>query len=112
MKTIKTLKQLAKICGKHQINAQEVLNERICSEKEGWITVKIDPDLRVSVCNDLSELYGGHHRTRINVFNTLLYARPQHWGLSRTLLNSDLTWSYCAGQDYVWECAEIRKCLK
>ena len=47
---------------------------------------------------------------------TLMYARPQHWGLNRVLLeqynDSAPRFNYCAGQDYTAETNTIRKALK
>ena len=109
MKTLKSLEQLKKHC-KNQITAQDVLNGNLYG-KDGWESVKIAPELRKEIAESISELYGGRSNTKANIRYNLIHGRPQHWGLTRTFLES-YGWTYCAGQDYTVELQEIRNKLK
>lgn len=99
-----------------QVTAQSLLNGRIYLKEIGWSDIGLTEEFRERVITDMVNLYGGHHKTRVAIRNTLTYSKPQHWGIDRTLLvkygDSPARLSYCAGQDQVWECAAIRKFLK
>jgi len=115
MKTIKNLEQAYRYAG-NQITAQDLINGRMYHKLKGWVNVKLTPEFEAEIAEQLSELYGGIRRTKAQVFRTLLYSRPQHWGLSRTMLvkynKQPARWDYCAGQDYPSEMNIIRTALK
>ncbi len=120
MKTIKTLKQALKL-SKTQLTASNVLNGNIYTVK-GWEKFKISEDLKKSLALQISEVLGGREVTKNKVYNNLRFGGVSHWGLDRILitkrrLSTDkrkfkICVNYCAGQDYVAECNEIRTDLK
>ncbi len=115
MKTINSLQQAYDLCKGHQVTAQELINGRAYINGEGWQDIELDSDFKSQLADLLSELYGGHSKTKNAVYNTLKYGTPQHWGLSRTFIEDYGTGAqikYCAGQDYIWECNAIRTALK
>lgn len=109
MRTIKTIKQAQKI-EQGQLTIQKLLNGRLYTS-EGWQSFKVAPELREEIAQKVSELLGGRKTTKEAVYHTLKNERPQHWGLSRIHIEGERL-SYCAGQDYPAELAEIRKALK
>jgi hypothetical protein len=121
MKTFKNLNQLFDACDPHQVTAQEVLNGRLYLKNKGWSNVKISDELRESVISTIAESCGGRQQTKIRTYSSLRFERPQHWAIARFLLQRyDHTpeakergafFSYCAGQDQVWEMRELRKHL-
>jgi hypothetical protein len=113
MKTFKTLEQLLKATD--YVTAQNVLNGRLYLKDKGYTSVKIDEDLREEICKDISQLFGGRHVTREQMLWTLMYDRPQHWGLDRVILSqykdNPPRWKYITGQDFIEESKLIRKAL-
>ena len=120
MKTIKTLKQALKL-SKTQLKASDILNGNIYTSK-GWESFKVSDDLLDSFALQISDLLGGRAITKNKVYNNLRFGSVSHWGLDRILitkrrLSTDkrkfkICVNYCAGQDYVAECNEIRTDLK
>lgn len=116
MKTLKNLDQVYKLAGKHQVTAQELLNDRLYIDGKGWSEVKLTPEFRVNLVNNILDILGGRTNTRQQMERRLMFEKPQHWGLGRILLsnynNKGARLSYCAGQDMTWELREIRNALK
>lgn len=100
----------------HQINAQELLNERMYLNGMGWTDVELSPELKERIVFEIADLLGGRYSTRQDVIRSLKRNHPQHWGLERILVekygDSAPVLSYCAGQDYTWETNKIRTYLK
>lgn len=58
---------------------------------------------------DISQLLGGHYNTRTKVYNALNWiSELSGWYLERIEWNGS-RWTYIADQDYISECAYIRK---
>jgi len=115
MKTIKSLKQIERLSGSHQVTAQELINGRLYTEKEGWIDIQLTNDFKEEFISAISEMYGGYKETKRRIKNTLRYEKPQHWGLTRTVIynyGKGPRWTYITGQDQSWENREIRNYLK
>ena len=78
--------------------------------------IKLTDELKEQICDQVSELLGGHHSTRVKVYNNLMSNTPQHWGLDRILVEqygkSPAKLKYCAGQHYSEELNTIRTFLK
>lgn len=64
----------------------------------------------------ISELLGGHHKTRDRIFSVIYYSAQQlaPCGIFERVHHCKYSnrWSYCAGQDYTAELATIRDILK
>ena len=116
MRTLKSYKQINRICGGRQINAQSVLNGRIKTVSKGWESVKLSEDFKELLTNDIANSLGGRYKTKQSICRNLKSdLTPQHWGLSRLMLEggkSEFYWSYCAGQDYPYELQQIRNSLR
>lgn len=114
MKTFSNLNDLFNASKGGQITAQNIINERAYINGE-YQDIQINEELKKLVCRQISQLLGGRIKTRTNVYYTLLNGRPQHWGLERIHLenyhDTEASLHYCAGQDYPYEIAEIRKYL-
>jgi len=118
MKTFKNLNEVFAAANPHQVTAQELLNGRTYLEGKGWTNVKISDELRESIISTIAETAGGREQTKVKTYRTLRSSNPQHWAIARFLLssykqvrNGDAYFSYCAGQDQVWEMRELRKHL-
>jgi hypothetical protein len=115
MKTIKSFNQAIRIAGNHQITAQELLNNKIYSHKDGWIDIKLSKEFRNDMCEDITNLLGGYSETKKRVKFTLMYEKPQHWGLTRMVIatyKNKSRWIYIVGQDQSYENKIIREYLK
>jgi len=112
MKTIKSLNQLYKCAGAHQVTAQEVLNERTYING-AWQSIKVAPELQSEIIETIINTAGGWQKTKANMRRTL-DERPQHWALARFLLEKykgPAFFSYCAGQDMTSEMRHLRTYL-
>jgi len=112
MKTINTLKRAYNLT--EQVSVQNLINNRI-NTKKGWENVKVTKEVIEQIAEQLSELIGGHGRTKATTYNNIINKRPQHWGLDRVFLektNSTYILRYCAGQDYPYEIKTIRNYIK
>lgn len=99
---------------RHQLTAQEVINGRTFL-LDGWQNISLSHDVLVELADGVSKSLGGFNRTKELVRNTIIYGRPQHWGLSRIFFREyegKVIILYCAGQDYVWETKQIRNAIK
>lgn len=115
MITFKTLEQVKRRVNQ-QATVQQLLNERMNVSGQGWVKIKLTDELKEQICDQVSELLGGHHSTRVKVYNNLMSNTPQHWGLDRILVEqygkSPAKLKYCAGQHYSEELNTIRTFLK
>ena len=114
MTTFKTLEQVQRFAGAHQVTAQELINGCLYDKTGRWEDIQLSPDLKKQMCSDLSELYGGRKETKRKIFSSLMHETPQHWGLSRTVLETyskKTRWTYITGQSQPDENKEIRKYL-
>lgn len=114
MKTYNTLDEIFKDARTHQVTAQELLNGRTHVNGE-WQAIALSNSLRKQICECLSEMFGGRKGTKQRVYTTLMYSRPQHWGLARAVISDygkGARLEYMAGQDQPWENKEIRNALK
>lgn len=116
MKTFNTYAEILAATKGHQVTAQELINGRTRIEPEGWQSIELTTELKEKLCNDISECLGGWQATKKQVKNSLMFSRPQHWGLSRIFLEqyngNEPFLSYCAGQDYPSEIKTIRNAIK
>ena len=112
MKTFKTLDQILK--NTTQTSAQQILNGRIYLKNKGWADIKVTPELREQVIDEVVDIAGGHTKTREAMWRTLTYQSPQHWALDRIFVEkgNPPTLRYCAGQDYTYEMGQLRAALK
>ena len=113
---IDSLKKACKL-NHGQLNAQDLLNGRIDIKFKGWVSVQLTPEFREELANLIAIVLGGHYATKQRVIRSLTYGNPQHWGLERIFVEYSKTLkchylTYCAGQDYPYECNEIRTYLK
>jgi hypothetical protein len=114
MKTFNTLQELYDATQPHQVTAQHVINRRAWVEGE-WQDIELSPELHQSMCDDISELFGGRQATKDAIYRRLYRERPQHWGLDRTVIfdyGRGAKWRYITGQDQTWEDRQIRNDLK
>jgi|SRR6478609_1518490 len=118
MRTFKNLNEVFEATKPHQVTAQELLNGRTYLEGKGWTNVKISDELRESIISTIAETAGGRAQTKVRTYNTLRFSKPQHWAIARFLLssykqvrNGEAYFSYCAGQDQVWEMRQLRNHL-
>jgi hypothetical protein len=99
----------------HQVTVQELLNGRTRGGKrDNWVNVNVSDELREQVIDDLLDTLGGRETTKGKIRSLLSYHTPQHWGLNRMHIvkrSNGIVVSYCAGQDYPAELAQIRKDL-
>jgi hypothetical protein len=99
-----------------QVKAQDVLNGLIKINGD-WKKIELTDELRETFLHQISGLYGGTEKTQEKIYNRLKYGKPQHWGLSRTVLSkykgdSTAYFEYIAGQWCTVEKQEIRNDLK
>lgn len=115
VRTFNTLEDIFEATKGSQFTAQQFINRR--ANIDGvWQDFEVSNDLRLKVGREIADLYGGREQSRWSIQVSINSCRPQHWGLSRTILekygDSPARFSYCAGQDYRYELSEIRKALK
>jgi len=113
MKTINSYKHLKRITS-NQINAQDLLNGRLNLKKTGLSDIRLKPEFKEIVISDIIYSLGGWAKTKRSMYLSLKHSTPQHWGLGRMIVGhyQERSYiSYCAGQDYISECAEIRRYL-
>lgn len=116
MEIISTLKQVWDLSD-NQVTAQELLNGRLYLKGEGWTSVLLTNDFRNEIAENIAERLGGRQNTKNQVARVLKRNPhvPQHWGLSRFILQQvgeRFYIGYVAGQDQQWESNEIRTYLK
>jgi hypothetical protein len=114
MKKFTTLEELYSATNGHQLSAQELINRRSMIYGE-YQNFEVSDELSEEINGRIIEVLGGQHRTKNTMYNTLRRSTPQHWGLCRIFIeqygDSPIRFSYCAGQDYPAELAQIRKYL-
>jgi hypothetical protein len=120
MKTLKTLKQAIKLSS-YQLTANDILRGSLYTSK-GWEKFNICDNLKDSLASQISDILGGHSKTKELVYLALKFRDVSHWGLDRIQINERknhkdkrkkiISVNYCAGQDYVQECNEIRTYIK
>lgn len=120
MKTLKTLKQALKL-NKAKLTASQILNGNLYTSK-GWEKFKVSNELKELLALQVSEILGGRKNTKELVFLALKYRAVSHWGLERIIIQErrdpkdkrrkKIYINYYAGQDYVYECNEIRTAIK
>jgi len=108
-KTINSLQHLERVAD-GQITAQKLINRRLNINGKGWCDITYKDNLYFEICQKIADVLGGRGDSHKNILNTMLFSRPQMWGLDRIILNKG-KFSYCAGQDYPSELRSIRKFL-
>lgn len=114
-KTFSSYAEILEATKGHQVTAQELTNGRTRFENEGWQSIELAPELREKLCSDIANCLGGRSAKKQQVKRSLMWSRPQHWGLSRIFINhydGNYFLSYCAGQDHPSECRTIRNAIK
>ena len=87
-----------------------IISGRVYLKEKGWTKVKVDDGLKEVLCNEASDIWGGHLKTRIRIYNNLLAGR-YHWALGRTSLeehDGEIKLEYTTGQDSITEYQLIR----
>lgn len=120
MKNLNTLSQALNL-STTQLTVENILNGNLYTSK-GWERFNVTDKLLENVAEQTSEILGGRASTKNRVFRTLRYGSVNHWGLRRIIISKRknpadkrkhiINMSYCAGQDYIWECNQIRTDLK
>ena len=114
MKTFSTLDELFTAADGHQVTAQELINGRTHVFGE-WQDIDLSDELRNEVINQISELFGGREVSKSYIRQNLKNSKPQHWGLSRTVVekygDKPAKMNYITGQDFVYESRVIRNYL-
>lgn len=109
-----TLSELFQAANGPQLNAQELINRRSHINGE-WQDFQVSDELSAEINDRIVEILGGQAKTMNTIRRVLRYSTPQHWGLARIFVEkygeSPIRFSYCAGQDYPAELAQIRKYL-
>jgi hypothetical protein len=114
MLTFATLAELYEATKSGQLTGQQVINGRAYINNQ-WQDFELDSEARKHVFLMISTILGGRLKTREQVFDSLMWGRPQHWGLSRIFFREyekNIICSYCAGQDYTNEIKQIRNSIK
>lgn len=114
MKQVSNWEELLKESKGGQLTAQNIINRRVFSKKDGWHDIHIESDFFKEICWQIADTLGGWQKTKINVSWALRNERPQHWGLERVIIESydgKITMSYFAGQDWNAETNQIRRYL-
>ena len=98
-----------------QTGSNFTLRDIVNGEKRG-LHYNVYPFWRELSDSDIEaivKLVGGQAKSRKRVFSCLKYdlSTFPHWWLERIEFENG-RWSYCAGQDYVYEMASIRKHCK
>lgn len=109
-----TLSELFQAASGHQLNAQELINRRAHINGK-WQDFQVSDELSAEINDRIVEVLGGQAKTMSVIRRALKYSTPKHWGLCRIFVEkygeSPIRFSYCAGQDYQAELAQIRKYL-
>lgn len=112
--TIDSLEKAWKVKG-NQLSAQDLLNENMYLKTTGWSKVKLTDKFKEDLVEKIVEIAGGQHNTKRTTRMVLNHRKPQHWALDRIFIEKygkRVVMSYCAGQDYTYEMAQLRKHLK
>ncbi len=94
-----------------QLTVWQVLNDRYCHKKKGWIKTNLREDAKTEVIDMAVSVLGGRKSWKIR---QALEAGEYHWGLDRMYLvkyGKDISCTYGAGQDYPSEIQTIRTYL-
>jgi len=94
-----------------QVTVQGILNKRIDAKRYGWADMKLSPEFKKEIVEEVLDILGGYKR---DVLKKVLMREPpiQHWGLSRIILSTDrASFVYVGGQDYPQELSFIRRSL-
>lgn len=114
MKVFNTINELFE-ASESQLKIENVVNERLYTSN-GWEDIKISDELKKEIFEEVSNVLGGRDNTKNLVKFALEYRKPQHWGLSRLIIekygDTQPRVVYIAGQDYTSERAEIRNYIK
>ena len=112
--TISSYEKAIKVA-KNQVTAQMLLNNRMYL-KNGWAKIKLTPEFKETLINDLVSKIGGHAHTKEAIYNTFKNSTPQHWAIDRMIISkygkNPARLTYCAGQDMTWEMRQLRNELK
>lgn len=112
MKTINSFEHLYSLVGNHQVTAQELFNGRTYLGIRGYSEIRLKESFREEILVLLSNMYGGHKKTREAIYRNLKRENRQCWGLERTVCckrGGKYGMQYVAGQDYVSETRAIRR---
>jgi hypothetical protein len=114
---ITSLEDIFKLVDEHtQVTAQDLINRRLYLKGEGWGNITLSDDFSRSFAENISQRLGGRSHTKEAVKRAIMWRHPQHWGLSRFILqqykNGAPFIGYVAGQDQQWESNVIRTYLK
>lgn len=112
--TINSFEKAWKVKG-NQLSAQQLLNENMYLKTTGWSKVRLTDEFKEDLVDKIVEIAGGHHDTKRTIRMVLNHRQPQHWALDRIFIEKygkKVVISYCAGQDYTHEMAQLRKYLK
>lgn len=120
-KKLNTLQQVINVSKHNEVSVQQIINGRIHT-KTGWKSFDISREVRKEVALKTIQILGGRATTQKQIYNRLMYSKPQHWGLGRIIFKGIkspidkrkkiIVYSYTAGQDYVVEIRAIRNELK
>lgn len=96
-----------------QFTLENLSTERASIKGEGWATIKIDEDFKNKAFEDIADLLGGRKATKDRIKYVIKNNPISAWFAQRIIYNAKGDyWTYCAGQDYPAELAQIRKTLK
>lgn len=96
----KTLKGLVSKTQQYSFNA--FLSGRMCHNKNGWVKVKLSPELRTEVENKFKSVVGD-----LNLNISCSYGL-----FDRLVINKRLKCQYIAGQEYTGELRYLKKLIK
>lgn len=94
-----------------QFNLSHLTTGRANIISKGWENIKIDETFFNESIDQITQLIGGHQKTKDIIKYTLRNTPVHQWFASRIIFDG-VKWSYIAGQDYPSEIAEIRRLLK
>lgn len=97
----------------NQFTLENLNHERACIEGKGWSDIKVEENFRDESFKRIVDLLGGRKDTKETILFKLRNQPLSHWGLQRFIYDVKYNrWSYCAGQDYTGEIAQIRNYIK
>ena len=100
----------------YQINMQDLLiNGRYHDKIDGWSNCTFTDELKEQLLDLTLTTIGGWKSKREQLKRALSYEKPQHWALSRLVIEerrNQIVMIYIAGQDYPAELSELRRYLK